>query len=489
MTDAECPNASEDGRPTDRLAGLLIRHGVVSVAQIQAAQALQGDLTKALIDLGFLSEERLTEFLGEEVKIPRLSLHGYQIDPETVRLVPRELCLRYRLLPIDLLGAHLTLAMVNPLNDEALHRVQEACSEYKIKPFLCTPADFESIADTFLKEEEEEDGSPKGGMSLNSLGLKAAATKEATPSPEPASAPDDTGDDAQATMLFDSKGTPSPPRSTGPMRSSLICLDGWELGREVEIVGESHTLGRSPDADTTLNSPLISRVHAKITRNAEFGQETFVVTDLKSSNGTFVNNIPVTSTILRHGDRILVGAILFKFVLLDEVEARFHKDVHRLYSIHKDTGLLPAEAWRKELTRALASGESSTACMIEIDGLKTIREAHGQIAVVIVLNDISDILGRHLETNDLPSDYGAGRMAILFEGRPIEAVFPILEDLRRTIEAHTFNHQESHFRCTISVGVGTASSEDGTPEALIAKIETALDSAISSGMNQTAVAQ
>ncbi len=324
-----------------RLAQLLVKQGIVSVGQVHAALALQENenshLVKGLVSLGFLKETDLTNFLVKHLKLPRLNLGDYKVSQDVLKTVPRELCLRYRLMPIDILGKNLTLAMVNPLDDAALAAVQQSCPDFRLKPFLCSLSDFDLVASRLLRSEQEQKSNSE--ISLKSLGITGPARKTEVAASAPRyAAPPEVEDDPTATKLFDSPAV-IPRRSTGPLRSSLICLDGWELGREIEIQGSEYLLGRSTEADTTIASPLISREHARITRNEEYGQETFVITDLKSSNGTFVNNIPVTTTILRHGDRILLGNVLFKFVLLDEVEARFHKDVHRLYSIQKGTGL------------------------------------------------------------------------------------------------------------------------------------------------------
>ncbi len=496
MTDSDQPRADLPGKSSNRLATMLVQRGAVNATQMQAALALQGDIAQSLVDLGFMKEGELTSFFVKEMKIPRLNLQDYQVNPDMVKIVPRELCLRYQLLPMDTLGKNLTLAMVNPLDDAALEAVGAACPAYSIKPFLCTRFDFESVASRVFQDADAKEAGGSG-MSLDSLGLpptrKAAVPTPSTPpAPAPAPAPPhetDEDDDAHATMIFDDTMSPAN-RSGGPLRSSLICLDGWELGREIEITGNSYTLGRSAEADTTIRSPLISREHARLTRNSEYGQDTFVITDLKSSNGTFVNNIPVTSTLLRHGDRILLGDVLFKFVLLDEVEARFHKDVHQLYRIQKDTGLLPADAWRSELARVVAAAPATSlsVCLIEMDGLQSIRQAHGHMAGAIVLNDISDLLNRQLEKTDLPGDYSQERIAVLFEGKPIESVFPVLEDLRRAVEVHVFHHKEASFRSTISVGVSSVSDSGLAPEAVVSALENALARAIVEGRNQVSVA-
>lgn len=475
-----------------RLAELLVRHGIVTVPQMRAVLAARAEenfhLVKNLVTSGTITEAALTGFLARELKLPRLNLGDYKVSQDIVNAVPRELCVKHRLIPIDILGKHLTLAMVNPLDDIALAAVQQACPNYRLKPFLCSLTDFDLVASRMLQSDAEKKSGAE--ISLHSLGMAPSAKKTepmvrpaAAPTPRPA--PED--EDPTATKLFDG-GVPLPRRTTGPLRSSLVCLDGWELGREIEIQGTEHVLGRSADADTTIASPMISREHARITRNEEYGQEIFVITDLKSSNGTFVNNIQISTTILRHGDRILLGNVLFKFVLLDEVEARFHKDVHRLYSIQKGTGLLPADAWFKELGRALTAegGTLRTACLMEIDNLASIEQSHGQIASVIVLSDASDILGRSLGRGDLPGDLGNGHIGVIFESKTIETAYSVLEDLRRALEAHVFSHKEARFRTTVSMGLATTEGcADGS--AFFKKLEKGLAAAIEYGRNRIEV--
>jgi len=484
---SEITQHTPESNAPDQLAALLVKHDVVTGKQIEAARALQSpeqpNLLKALVDLGFVTESAITTFMVKVLKYPYLNLQDYQINGDTLKVLSREMCHRHRVLPIDILGKNLTVAMVNPLDEVALAAIREACPEYRLKSFVCAHTDFELVFKRLFSQSDAKkaDGSE---MSLASLGIAAAATK---PAPKATPPEENGGGDATETMLFDATSQKKP-KSSGPLRSSLICLDGWELGREIELKGKNHTLGRSPEVDTTVASPLISREHARITRNEEYGQEVFVITDLGSSNGTFVNNIPVTTTILRHGDRILLGNVLFKFVLLDEVEARFHKDVHHLYSIHKGTGLLPADAWKKELERALAasSGDPLSACLIEIDNLQQIAQSLGQIASVIALSDISDLLEHYLEQSDLPGDIGEGRIAVTFDGKPLESLFPKLEDLRCLVESNVFHYKEESFRVTISIGL--ASSPRGAESsAFIAALRSALDDAIAQGRNQVAI--
>ena len=49
-----------------------------------------------------------------------------------------------------------------------------------------------------------------------------------------------------------------------PKKASLVVLAGWEIGREVELTGVEHVLGRSATADTRINSQSVSREHARM---------------------------------------------------------------------------------------------------------------------------------------------------------------------------------------------------------------------------------
>lgn len=70
--------------------------------------------------------------------------------------------------------------------------------------------------------------------------------------------------------------------------------------------GTTKTLGRSLRSDFVIDVPLVSRVHCNLLASAN-GLE---VEDLKSTNGTFVNNQRVQRSSLREGDRLKLGKLV-----------------------------------------------------------------------------------------------------------------------------------------------------------------------------------
>jgi pSer/pThr/pTyr-binding forkhead associated (FHA) protein len=69
--------------------------------------------------------------------------------------------------------------------------------------------------------------------------------------------------------------------------------------------GAVKTVGRDPRADFILDVALVSRLHCRLTA----GDDQLEVLDLKSTNGTFVNDKRVEKARLATGDRLRIGRV------------------------------------------------------------------------------------------------------------------------------------------------------------------------------------
>ena len=91
-------------------------------------------------------------------------------------------------------------------------------------------------------------------------------------------------------------------------------------GRVLKETAVSHTaavtIGRLPDNTIVIDNSAVSSRHVRIAREGP----QFVVEDLESTNGTFVNGDKVTKRALRHGDTILVGKHKIFFDRMGEAE-------------------------------------------------------------------------------------------------------------------------------------------------------------------------
>ena len=92
--------------------------------------------------------------------------------------------------------------------------------------------------------------------------------------------------------------------------ASLILLEG-DLDENEYILAENTSLGRSPSNDVVLKETKVSRQHAAI----NFRDGYYVLVDLKSSNGVFVNGKRIDEMALKDGDEVEIGSFKFQFNL------------------------------------------------------------------------------------------------------------------------------------------------------------------------------
>jgi pSer/pThr/pTyr-binding forkhead associated (FHA) protein len=90
----------------------------------------------------------------------------------------------------------------------------------------------------------------------------------------------------------------------------LIARSGTDVGKEFPLPdGGELKIGRAPGVGITLLDPKVSREHARV-----FQQATgWIVEDLESRNGTYVNAQRVKKRLLQPGDRLRTGQTEFEY--------------------------------------------------------------------------------------------------------------------------------------------------------------------------------
>lgn len=90
----------------------------------------------------------------------------------------------------------------------------------------------------------------------------------------------------------------------------LIILARHSSARQVNIQGPLNTIGRSSSNSICIDSESVSRHHAAI----QWTGDRFVLTDMGSRNGTYVNHERVRAHELSNGDAIIVGDCQLRFL-------------------------------------------------------------------------------------------------------------------------------------------------------------------------------
>ncbi len=139
--------------------------------------------------------------------------------------------------------------------------------------------------------------------------------EDAGPGPAKAEAPAPDG------LVTDGSGSEAPehtavfvvPDADGP-RASFREIRPDQSSRTISFDGRPLTIGRAPDNRVVLRDGRASRHHARI--DARRGS--LVLTDLGSTNGSYVNDRRVESVALGEGDRIRLGATVLVVEAIDE---------------------------------------------------------------------------------------------------------------------------------------------------------------------------
>jgi type IV pilus assembly protein PilB len=126
---------------SQRLGDLLVKEKIITPEQLEQANKVQKEQTcrlgSALVKLGFLTDEDVTNFLSRQYGVPAINLSYFEIDPAVVKLIPFETAKRYQILPLSRVGASLTIAMVDPTNVFAMDDIK-FMTGFNIEPVVAS---------------------------------------------------------------------------------------------------------------------------------------------------------------------------------------------------------------------------------------------------------------------------------------------------------------------------------------------------------------
>lgn len=139
-----------------------------------------------------------------------------------------------------------------------------------------------------------------------------AAGQMAGAAPRPQAMPQQAAPQQAAnTVMFAGAGVPGQQPSQ-PQQASRARLIDTAANRSIDLASARVTLGRESRNDITIPDINVSRTHAEISLSP---QGAWVITDLGSTNGTYVNGRAVASQPLNEGDHIAMGSTNFVFTL------------------------------------------------------------------------------------------------------------------------------------------------------------------------------
>jgi diguanylate cyclase (GGDEF)-like protein len=281
-------------------------------------------------------------------------------------------------------------------------------------------------------------------------------------------------------------------------RPVLVALAGELLATPIPLEQPEVTLGRAIEAHVRVNDAKASRLHAAITAEVDenSGETVFKIRDLSSTNGTLVNGRRVTEATLRHGDKILIGAQLFRFELLDEIDRAFQQQIQRLLGHDELTGLLTSKSFFTELRREAARAEQNSqpfcVLMMDLDHFKVVNDSYGHLVGNRTLQDIGVIIKAALRSGDVAARFGGEEFAAFLLDADYLQGLVAAERVRRGIEQSVFSASTEgatpaaeRFRLTVSIGVACFPDDARDPIRLVELADSALYRAKRNGRNVT----
>jgi diguanylate cyclase (GGDEF)-like protein len=276
------------------------------------------------------------------------------------------------------------------------------------------------------------------------------------------------------------------PNSGGDCLVIIYSKESANLGKRfvLDPMNGALTIGRGADNGIVLESDSVSRRHARF----ETREGTWFVTDLGSTNGTYVNDEQVAEHRLRRADHVKIGDTIFKYLAGSDVEAAYHEEIYRMTIVdgltqaHNKRFLL--EQMDKEMSRARRYGRPLVLVMFDLDHFKRINDTAGHLAGDYVLREVATLVRGRIRRDEIFARYGGEEFSILLPETELAGAVRLAEEIRALIASHVFAFEGERIPVTISMGVALMTEQTPEAESFIESADKKLYEAKRSGRNR-----
>jgi diguanylate cyclase (GGDEF)-like protein len=272
------------------------------------------------------------------------------------------------------------------------------------------------------------------------------------------------------------------------LTATLIVIQGPEIGHGFRLEAERTILGRSSDAGVRIADVSLSRNHCAFLRGGAEGG--YVLRDLGSTNGTWVNGRRIEECALANDDTIQAGNVVLKFSFMNSVESGYHAEMSTQVRRDPLTGLLNLRAFYGELDAALILADLEERpvglAMLDVDGLKGVNDRHGHLLGAAVVRGVGACLREVVQARDgVAALYGGDEFTAFLVGADEVPMLELGEAVRASVEATPMsatNTPEVHVSVCVGVSVSRPGETDRDP--LVQRADLALYAAKRSGKNR-----
>ena len=215
-------------------------------------------------------------------------------------------------------------------------------------------------------------------------------------------------------------------------RHILLCLRGPFVGQVFSLGSDPSSLGREQGSRVWLPDSGVSRQHARVDPAAGG----YLITDLGSANGTFVNGERVVAPrLLADGDLLqLGGAVALRYQLTDADGERVLVGLYEASVRDPLTGAYNREYLHERLIAEIAfarrHGTELSVVMFDLDHFKRVNDTFGHPAGDAVLSTVSATVRAGIRLEDVLARYGGEEFLLILRAVPLAGAAALAERLR-----------------------------------------------------------
>jgi type IV pilus assembly protein PilB len=142
-----------------KLGELLVKDNIITREELEEALGKRTESNESLghilMEMGVASEWEIAAALGKQLNVPFITLSQYEIERDVLESIPRDIVMKYKIVPVDRTGDTLTVALPDPSNIFILDELR-LLTKSQIVPVISFETDIEKAIGRYFKAPDEK---------------------------------------------------------------------------------------------------------------------------------------------------------------------------------------------------------------------------------------------------------------------------------------------------------------------------------------------